>query len=86
MTLIGLTTVGCTHSVTQDTTTTSTTGQSSETLTIDFDYFNQILPSTDAIRFQLSNANITWFWQSPPVISPDGTEMYWEKLYLQSMM
>lgn len=46
-----------------------------------FDYLGQTLPTDTAKRFLMSNANVTWFWNGPPVFSPDGLQVYWSKIF-----
>lgn len=48
---------------------------------VNFDYLNQTLPTNMVSRFSMSNANVSWFWNGPPVFSPDGKQVYWSKIY-----
>lgn len=66
---------GCSKTPVQETPTDIPTDQ------IVFDYLNQTLPTDTASRFLMNNANVSWFWNGPPVFSPNGTEVYWSKIF-----
>jgi len=46
-----------------------------------FDYLYNVLPTNTVSRFSMSRANVSWFWNGPPVFSPDGKQVYWSKIY-----
>lgn len=60
--------------------TTFTTITTPPIIDIEFDYLGNILPTNQIIRFEMTNANQTWFWNGPPVFSPNGTEVYWARI------
>ncbi|MBU1144756.1 MAG: hypothetical protein KJ971_02720 [Firmicutes bacterium] len=77
--LISLLLIGCNNNTSSiDITSSTTTISTSE---VNFDYLDQILPTNEAIRFDLENGNRTWFWSGSPVFSPNGNEMYWTKIF-----
>ncbi len=60
---------------------TTTTTEEEETNQIIFDYLNQPLPTNHVSRFFMNRANVSWFWNGPPVFSPDGKQVFWSKIY-----
>jgi hypothetical protein len=77
---------GCGANVSSTTKSSITTSGNTEitsvtTSAVVFDYINNTLPTNQIIRFELTGANQFWFWNGPPVFSPNGNEMYFTKIF-----
>lgn len=83
LSILFLSSMACSKITTEEIITVSTTDTSSDITTnqVIFDYLDQTLPTNVISRFLLNQANISWFWNGPPVFSPDGEEVYWSKIY-----